>query len=75
MRVISVRTLKTFWEKHESAEQPLKAWYEEAKKAMWKNAGNIKARYPSASFISGNRVVFNIKGNTFRLVVSIKYKF
>lgn len=60
---------------HKSSEQSLRAWHEEAKHAEWKNTNEIKQRYPSASFISGNRVVFNIKGNSYRLIVAIKYRF
>jgi mRNA interferase HigB len=75
MRVISVRTLKSFWEKHPDAENALRAWYTEAKKARWKGPQNIKAEYRTASILRNNRVVFNIKGNTYRLVVAVKYDF
>jgi mRNA interferase HigB len=75
MRVISVRTLKLFWEKHPDAENALRAWYTEAKKARWKGPQNIKAEYRTASILRNNRVVFNIKGNTYRLVVAVKYDF
>jgi mRNA interferase HigB len=75
MRVISVGMLRTFWRRHRSAEQPLKAWYDEAKSAGWSTPEDIKARYGSASFLANNRVVFNIKGNEFRLVVAVAYRF
>lgn len=77
MRVISIKKLKDFWSKPEykEAEQPLRAWYAEAKKANWKTPDDIKKLYRNASFIANNRVVFNIKGNDYRLVVSIKYEF
>ena len=75
MRVISVRTLKSFWETHPDAENALRAWYTEAKKARWKGPQNIKAEYRTASILRNNRVVFNIKGNTYRLVVAVKYDF
>lgn len=74
MRVISRKTLRVFWEQHKDAEQPLRAWFSEAKSAQWRSPNEIKERYPSASVIGGGRVVFNIKGNTFRLVVAIKYE-
>ena len=74
MRVISRKTLKDFWEKHADAEQPLKAWFHEAKAAHWKSFTDIKARYGSADALPGNRVVFNIKGNTYRLIVHIHYR-
>lgn len=75
MRVISVKTLKLFWEKHPDAESPLRAWYTEAKKARWKGPQDIKTEYRTASILRNNRVVFNIKGNTYRLVVAVKYEF
>src|SRR5690606_17322788 len=74
MRVIAVGTLKAFWERHAQAEQPLKAWYDEARAAKWKTPQDIKGAYASASFLRNNRVVFNIKGNDYRLVVSVSYK-
>ncbi|MBS7328748.1 MAG: type II toxin-antitoxin system HigB family toxin [Oxalobacter sp.] len=75
MRVIAKRNLIAFYEKHPDAEQPLKAWYAEASKASWKTPQDIKDCYASASFLENNRVVFNIKGNQYRLVVSIAYNF
>ena len=73
MRVIALRTLRIFWGAHADAEQSLKSWYDEAKKAKWKTPNDIKAEYSSASFIPGDRVVFNIRGNTYRLVVAVNY--
>ena len=73
MHVISVKTLREYWHDHPDVEQPLKAWKAEAEKANWKTPGDIKRRYPSADFLKGNRVVFNIKGNAYRLVVKIHY--
>ena len=75
MRVISKGTLKTFWEKHNDCEQQLLTWYREADKAQWKNTMDIKSEYPSASFLEGNRVVFNIKGNNYRLIVKINFAY
>lgn len=77
MRVISVRALKEFWEKPGcgDAEQALRAWYAEAKEAEWKGPNDIKGKYHSASIIGKNRVVFNIKGNKYRLIVALKYEF
>ena len=73
MRVIAVGTLKAFWEKHAQAEQPLRAWHDEAKAAKWTTPQDIRDAYASAGFISNNRVVFNIKGNDYRLIVAIAY--
>jgi mRNA interferase HigB len=75
MKIVAVSTLKRFWARHPDSEQPLKAWYDEAKHAVWATPRQIKARYASASFIGKNRVVFNIKGNDYRLVVAIAYRF
>ena len=76
MRVIARKRLKDFWEipEHRDAEQALKAWFYEAKHADWKTPSDIKAKYASASILHNNRVVFNIAGNKYRLVVEIHYK-
>ncbi|MFA6959676.1 MAG: type II toxin-antitoxin system HigB family toxin [Opitutaceae bacterium] len=73
MRIISRKTLKDFWEKHANAEPALKAWFHETKHADWKSFADIKARHRSADSLPGNRVVFNIKGNTYRLIVRIHF--
>ena len=77
MRIFSRKTLKTFWELPHCAksEQPLKSWYDEATKANWKTPNEIKALYKNASILKDSRVVFNIHGNTYRLVVKINYNF
>jgi mRNA interferase HigB len=64
-----------FWEKHPDAEQPLRAWYHDVKRADWRSPANIKSVYRNASFVGQNRVVFNIKGNKYRLVVAVQYDF
>ena len=71
MRVVAKKILRDFWEKHEDCEQQLKAWFREAQKAEWENPNQIKIEYPSASILNDNRVVFNIKGNNYRLIVKI----
>lgn len=73
-RIIAKRTLKEFWGKYSNAEQYLKTWYETAKQADWKNPQDIKNTYATASIIAGNRVVFNIKGNDYRLIVKFNYQ-
>lgn len=75
MRIISRRTLREFWEKHPDARQPLQAWYADVKHADWKSPTEIKNVYRNASFIANNRVVFNIKGNRYRVVVAVQYKY
>ncbi|MCL5254831.1 MAG: type II toxin-antitoxin system HigB family toxin [Gammaproteobacteria bacterium] len=77
MRIISRATLREFWlqPQYRDSEQALKAWYDEAKYAVWKNTHDIKSLYRHASFVGNNRVVFNIHGNKYRLVVAINYSF
>lgn len=75
MRVIAKKILREFWEKHNDCEQQLKAWFQETSKAEWANPNEIKAEYPSASIIGSDRVVFNIKGNTYRLIVKINFDY
>ena len=76
MRVIALSTLRDFWSMPEfrDAEEPLKAWYAEASRAEWRQPADIKAQYANASILKGNRVVFNIKGNDYRLVSAIAYR-
>ena len=73
MRVIAVSTLREFWEKHPQAETPLRAWFADASRADWNSPAAIKAAHRNASFVGSNRVVFNIKGNDFRLVMAVHY--
>ncbi len=75
LRVIAKRTLRDFWKKHSDCEEQLKSWYHENETANWQSPNDIKKEYPSASILGGNRVVFNIKGNSYRLVVKINYGF
>lgn len=74
MRVIAVSILRAFWARYPDAEQPLKAWYEEVTRATWTQPADIKAQYRSASVLKNRRVVFNIKGNDYRLIVAVAYK-
>ena len=75
MRVIAKKTLRDFWSDHPDSEQQLKSWFQEVDKAIWKSPAQIKRAYPSASILPGNRVVFNIKGNHYRLIVNINYDY
>lgn len=74
MRTISTSTLKKFWTQFRAAEQPLKSWTQEVKKTDWQNSAELKKHFRTASIISAKRVVFNIKGNDFRLVADIDYR-
>lgn len=74
MRVIAVKTLRIFWALYPDAEQPLLAWFDEVSKANWTQPADIKAHYATASILKNRRVVFNIKGNDYRLIVAVAYK-
>jgi mRNA interferase HigB len=73
MRVVARRTLREFWEQHPDAEQALQAWYHDVRQATWTTPSDIRAVYANASIIANNRVVFNIRGNQYRVVVAINY--
>ena len=73
MRVIAKRTLRQFWEVHADAQDPLEAWHSETLKADWAMPQQVKEQFGSASILKGGRVVFNIAGNKYRLVVVIDY--
>jgi len=75
MRVLSKKCLREFWAKHPDAEQPLKAWWAEAKDAAWRDPTEVKRRYPSASVIGDRRLVFNLGGGKYRLVVKVNYPY
>ena len=75
MKIIAVKALREFWEKFPDAEQPLKAWIDEVRKALWTQPADIKNNYRNASILKNRRVVFNTKGNAYRLVVSVAYRF
>ncbi|QMU65141.1 MAG: type II toxin-antitoxin system HigB family toxin [Flavobacteriaceae bacterium] len=77
MRVIAFKTLRRFFEKpaYSDAEISLKAWYHDVKIAEWKNSNELKQQFKNASIVGDGRVVFNIKGNDYRLVVAIDYEF
>jgi len=74
VHVISQKKLQDYYNKHKETKSQLEAWYREAKNADWNNPQEIKEKYASASIIRDNRVVFNIKGNKYRLVTKINYK-
>ncbi len=73
MRVIAKKILREFWEKYNDAEDQLKTWFKEASKANWKTPTDIKEEYARASILKQSRVVFNICGNKYRLIVEINY--
>lgn len=75
MRIVAKRTLRTYWEKEPRAEQPLKSWHAIAAKADWSSPADIRAIYAKASIVGGDRVVFDIGGNRYRLVVRFDYTY
>lgn len=74
MRVIAVKTLKEYSVEFHQAEQVLFSWYDEVTSADWSNAADLKTQYRNASILNSKRVVFNIHGNTYRLIVDIEYR-
>lgn len=75
MRIIARKTLRDFWETYPDEEQSLRAWFANAQNAEWKSPADVKADYRNASIIANNRVVFNIKGNRYRLVTAVNYPY
>lgn len=73
-RIVAKRTLKEFWDKYPDSEQYLKTWYETVHKSNWQSPSDIKAIYASASILGNGRVVFNVKGNTYRLIVRFNFE-
>ncbi|HQI05890.1 MAG TPA: type II toxin-antitoxin system HigB family toxin [bacterium] len=73
MNIVALSTLKTFWTKHPDSQEQLKSWYAEMKRSSFKNPHEIKERYRSADAVGENRIVFNIKGNKYRLIVKFDY--
>jgi mRNA interferase HigB len=75
LRVIAKKILRDFWVKYPDCEQQLKSWYSETEDATWKNPNEIKRDYPSASILEDNRIVFNIRGNNYGLIIKINYHY
>ncbi len=75
MRIIARKTLKEHWQRRHDSEQALKAWFAEAENASWSSPAEVKAKYGSATILKDGRVIFNICGNRYRLIVRISYEF
>ncbi|MDC8002273.1 type II toxin-antitoxin system HigB family toxin [Aequorivita todarodis] len=73
-RIIAKSTLREFWENNADSEQYLKTWYDTAKNANWLSHNDVKNTYLQASILKNGRVVFNIKGNSYRLVVKFNFE-
>jgi mRNA interferase HigB len=74
MQLVGLIKLDAFKQTHADSRGPLDAWQSEVEATKWRGPQDIKDRYPSASFLAENRVIFNIKGNTYRLVVKARYQ-
>lgn len=75
MRIVAIKNLRDFWIKFPASKSHLEAWIDEARKAQWKQPSDIKAVFRNASILKNRRVVFNIKGNDYRLIVAVAYRF
>lgn len=75
MRIIARKALKDFWEKHPDSEEPLKAWFKITGEVEWKTPQDVKKLYRNATILKDGRMVFNIAGNKYRLVVWINYPY
>jgi mRNA interferase HigB len=73
MHVISRKALIDFWEKHPVAEIPLRIWFKKVEQANWKNLAELKSDFPKADYLGNNRVVFDIKGNDFRVIAVVVF--
>jgi mRNA interferase HigB len=73
-RIFSKSTLREFWEKHPESEQYLKTWHDTAMSADWENPNDVKQTYANASVLKDSRMVFNIKGNSFRLAAKFNFE-
>jgi mRNA interferase HigB len=73
-RIFAKRTLRAFWETHPDSEQYLKTWYDTAMNSDWETPNEVKQTYINASILKEGRIVFNIKGNSFRLVTKFNFK-
>lgn len=73
MRVISKKTIETFYKKHPDSKGALLAWYERFTATDWQDFNHLKTAFPSADFVGNNHYVFNIKGNDYRLVVVVQF--
>lgn len=73
-RIFAKSTLRAYWIKHSNSEQYLKTWYDTAMNSSWKTPNDIKKTYANASILKNGRIVFNIKGNSYRLIVKFNFE-
>lgn len=72
-RIFAKSTLKEFWDKHPESEQYLKTWYDIVRSSDWRSPNDVKKTYANASVLKDNRIIFNIKGNKYRLVAKFNF--
>jgi mRNA interferase HigB len=76
MQIIARRTLRQFWERHPQAETPIRDWYARVATAVWTGPADVKAQFgTTVDFVADNRVIFDLGGNKYRLVVHIAYRY
>ena len=77
LRIIARRTIREFWDnpRYSDSQRPLRSWYRLARNADWRDPDDVKRQFRNASIIAGNRIVFNIAGNKYRLVVKFNYPY
>jgi mRNA interferase HigB len=73
VRIFSRSTLIAFWKRHRDVEAALRLWFSQVEKATWQGPADVRAMFGTADFIANNRVVFDIKGNAYRLIVQVRY--
>jgi len=74
MKVLGINKLEQFYKRHSNSKSALIAWHRDIRDAKWESPQDIKNRYGSADFLSNNRVIFNIKGNNYRLAIQVRYQ-
>lgn len=74
MRILSKRTLREFWEKNSDCEQQLLSWYKDFSKSEYRSTNELISEFSNCRSIGSNRYIFNIKGNTYRLIVKISFE-
>jgi mRNA interferase HigB len=75
MQIIAKRMLRLFWELHPQAEAPLRLWFARVSAAAWSGPSDIRDQFGSADFVADNRVIFNVGGNNYRVVVRVSYTY
>lgn len=74
MRIIAKSTLRDYWIAHRDTEQPLLSWYKVANKAIWQNFNEVKQQFGTCKIVGNDRIVFKIKGNSYRLIVKVSFE-